>query len=193
MSISVRKGASASIEHTLIAQFNNLRQTVAKNSSQFHADITSLGTTGSAAGLATAASITSTLPANATDLPTSLALANALQSLSAMHAADAVNTLYHNAGSHLIADTTNAPTLAAIPAATTLVTAEAVANGLKAFWNAHFTQTGVHVGNDGTNTISAAAATDQGTTNTLLNAVKTAVVAHVASAPSGLGIRLIDP
>jgi len=179
----------------LAYQYNQLRQSIAKAGLFFHADVTSNATTGDAnypdgSGLK-AASAASTLPTNAVDLPTSLVLANALMGLAAIHAADAVTTGTSGAGAHLLPDTALAATLAAIPAATTLTTAEAVANGLKTFWNAHYTSAGVHVTNDATNTIAAAAATDQGTTDTLLNAIKTANVAHFASAPAGDSIALV--
>jgi hypothetical protein len=178
----------------LVFQYNKLRQTVAKAASLFHADVTSLGTTGdpmdpTGAG-PTAATITSGLPANASDLPTCQTLANALQTLLATHAADSVVTGTSGAGAHLIADATNAPTLAAIPVASNLATTQTLATGIKAFLNAHYTQAGVHVNNDGTNTIATANATDLATSIALLNACKTAVTAHIGSAPAGFSIAL---
>jgi hypothetical protein len=96
-----------------------------------------------------------------------------------------VSSLFGNAGAHLVADTTNAPTLAAIALATNLATTQTLANGIKVFLNAHYTQAGVHVNNDGTNTIATANATDLASSIALLNACKTAIVAHVASSPAG--------
>jgi hypothetical protein len=181
----------------LVYQVNLARQAAAKSGSFFHIDVTSLGTVGDpmvrdGSGLSAASAATG-LPANAADLPTSLVLANALMALSAVHAVDSVAAHASGAAAHLISDTALAATLAAIPAAVDLGTAETVANGLKTFWNAHFTSAGVHVTNDATNTIAAAAATTQGTTNTLLNAIKTAVVAHFVSAPAGDSILLTSP
>jgi len=181
----------------LVYQVNVLRQSAAKNGNFFHTDVTSNGTTGDPLlregnGLS-AASAASTLPTNAVDLPTSVALANALQALAARHAADSVAAHQSAAGAHLISDTALAVTLAAVPAAVLLPSVQTLANAEKTFWNAHFTSAGVHVTNDATNTIAAAAASDQPTSNTLLNAIKTAVVAHFVSAPAGDSIALTSP
>ena len=83
--------------------------------------------------------------------------------------------------------------LAALVVAVDQGTANTLLNGLKAAFNAHFTQAGVHVYNDGTNTISAASATNLATSETLANAIATAITAHFASAPTGESVAIVNP
>lgn len=123
-------------------------------------------------------------PTNAVDLPTSIALANALKFICLNHAADTC--------AHKAADTTNAPTLAAIANAVDLPSVILVANGLKAFANAHYTQAGVHINNDTFNTNATTAASDQSTSNTLLNALKGQLVLHIPHAPGGESVSLLQ-
>jgi hypothetical protein len=81
-------------------------------------------------------------------------------------------------GVHLVA---SAEEIAA-PEATDLTTAEALANELKADFNTHLTEAGVHVTNDVTNAVVAADATNQATLETLLAAIKAASNVHAAAA-----------
>jgi hypothetical protein len=73
-----------------------------------------------------------------------------------------------------------------------LVTALALANAIKAALNTHYAAANVHFTNDGTNTISAANATDQTSLNTLLNEIKTDLNAHFASAPAGTWLKIVS-
>lgn len=96
-----------------------------------------------------------------------------------------------HAGLIFHADTT-APD--ASPTAADLPTVLVMANNLKAEINLHLASAlvsttasatygqGVHLAADATNPIVAAAAVDQGTANTLLNAIKTALNAHFTQA-----------
>jgi hypothetical protein len=49
----------------------------------------------------------------------------------------------------------------------------------------------VHYTNDGTNTIAAATATDAATLQTMVNEIRTDLVAHMLSAPVGVYINLV--
>lgn len=81
---------------------------------------------------------------------------------------------------HTAANTTNAT---AAPKAANLATAITLANELKADFNAHRSQAGVHPNNDGTNAVAAADATNLASLLTLLNEIKANLNAHLASAP----------
>jgi len=82
------------------------------------------------------------------------------------------------AGAHAAA---SAEAIAA-PVATDLTTANTLANELKADFNTHLTEAGVHLNNDVTNAVTAADATTQGTLETLLADIKAMNNAHVAAA-----------
>lgn len=92
---------------------------------------------------------------------------------------------------HVAADSTNGALTAARPA-TSLATAYTLANEIKADFNAHLTQSGVHVNNDGTNSIAAADATTQNSLNTLLNELKADLNLHMANAVPGSSLRAIN-
>lgn len=121
--------------------------------------------------------------ADAASLDTSIELARALVERYAAHRAD---TLHHKA-----ADSTNtvATAKASIVDLTTVI---AAANQLKAALNAHASQSGVHVVNDASLSIATTDASDQGTANTLLNAIKTAMNAHFARAYATTSWRAIE-
>lgn len=124
-----------------------------------------------------------TFPANSSSLATSIALANFCKYVCLAHALDTC--------AHKVADTTNRATLFAISDAVDLASGILVGNGVKAFMNAHFTQAGVHVNNDSSNTVATANATDQTTLNTLLNVLKTNLGLHIAHAPGGECVLLV--
>lgn len=121
--------------------------------------------------------------ANATDLPTSLALVNELAQVYTNHIKDTL--------SHVIADTN---TLITTVAPVDLATAITMANDIKAKYNLHrAVSTTVHPGGaDSTNTIATANATDLTTLMALLNASKTALNAHIASGPTVKSMRLVS-
>jgi IS5 family transposase len=116
--------------------------------------------------------------ANASDLPTSIALVNELMGWYLFHLAD---TLAHKV----------AGTPPAMVKASDLATAITLANAIKADYGTHIASTTVNYAADATNTIAAANASDQGTLNTLLNELKTDMQAHAASGPSGKSVRLV--
>ncbi len=117
--------------------------------------------------------------AAATSLATSITLANQIFGVLNVHLTDDQV--------HLTTDFVNLPSLDGYMnvLAVDLPTVEVLLNAEKALFNAHLTQSGVHQINDVVNTVVAANATSQSTANTLANALKTAVNAHMASCPTG--------
>ena len=136
--------------------------------------------------------VTLTAPA-ATDLATSLALANQAKAVYTGGALGPFPGHRLDALAHLATDAVNA---IASPDATTLATALTLANELKADYNLHRTQAGVHYTNDATNVVTAAAAVDLATLVTLVNDVRTQLLAHwgAASAPTNVApsLRVVD-
>jgi hydroxymethylpyrimidine pyrophosphatase-like HAD family hydrolase len=108
--------------------------------------------------------------ANATDLATSITLANQLKAQANIHLASTGLS-----GLHLVA---SAETIAAADA-TDQATAITLANEIKADYNTHLTESGIHLVNDSTNTVAAADASDLATLQTLLNEIKTDYNAHI--------------
>lgn len=176
-----------SLAYALVSAFNTLHDGYAASVVQFHRDLTSTYT-GSDYTNPTSTVLTVTA-ASATNLATSITLVNNILGVFHSHCKDD--------SSHLIKDTVNDPQLdgysLVVTTGVTMTDTAAVVvnvNALKILFNAHLTQAGVHVNNDGTNTVSTAAATDLASAETLLNAMKTAVNAHMASGPSFGRIRL---
>jgi len=109
---------------------------------------------------------------NATDLPTALVLVNSLRALIVAHlASEGIEGAHRAASAETIAE----------PAATDQTSAEDLANELKADYNTHLTEAGVHVNNDSTNDVTSADATDLASLLTLVNEIKADYNAHVAS------------
>lgn len=123
--------------------------------------------------------------ATASDLATSLTLANQIRVVYLLHLENA-----RDGGvlQHKVADP--AP---ALTAATDLATAITLANAIKSDYNTHRASTTYHYNADSTNTITSSDATDQSSLNTLLNELKTDINAHMADAPSAPSIRLVSP
>lgn len=118
------------------------------------------------------------------------------------HFYDAPANSIVKAGAHVAQDAVNT---ALIGARDTFVAAGGVGgadqtatntfvNAIKSYFNAHLTQSGVHVTNDTTNTIGTADATNLATCEALVNVMRTKVNAHVAHAnPNYPQIRVIAP
>lgn len=111
--------------------------------------------------------------ADPTDTATAIPVVNSLREKIVSHLASEGQTGAHAAAS--------AEAIAA-PVSTDLATANTLANELKADFNTHLTEAGVHLNNDAVNTIAAADATDEGTLVTLVGAIKAANNTHVAVA-----------
>lgn len=118
--------------------------------------------------------------ANASNLATALTLVNEIVRVYQFHMAD---TLAHKV---------TGVALASYAEATDLASAMARANDVKAKYEVHRASTTFHYTADSTNAIVAADASDQSTLNTLLNELKTDLVAHLASGPTGKSLRLVD-
>ncbi len=127
--------------------------------------------------------------ANATDLASSILLANALKASYNAHCASACDA-GTGQGCHIAADATN-PT--AVADATDLTSVEALLNDLKSKYNAHRVLLASHATADATNISAAAAATDQATSNTLANDLKTQLNAHYAMAMAAHATLLVSP
>jgi len=147
---------------TLVAQIKMLAERTGAGSS-FHLD-------------AVATAITA---ANASDLATSLTLAEQIRGV--------YNTHLDSDAAHKIKDPKPA-----LSAATSLATAITLANAIKADYNTHRASTTYHYNADATNVVTSSDATDQSSLNTLLNEIKTDLNAHLASAPAGSLAQLID-
>jgi len=108
--------------------------------------------------------------ANSSDLPTVLVLANSLKALANTHLASALTQGAHAAAS--------AEAIVAVDA-TDQSTANTLLNEIKADYNTHLTESGVHLNDDSTNTVTAADASDLATSITLSNEIKADYNAHV--------------
>ncbi len=127
--------------------------------------------------------------ATAADLPTVIALANAIKASYNAHVASAVSATTGQ-GAHIAADATN-PT--AVADATDQTTANALLTDLKAKYNAHRVLTASHPVADATNTITSADATDLASSITLANELKTDINAHYAAALAADATNLVSP
>ncbi len=120
--------------------------------------------------------------ANASDLPTSLALGNVIIGFYIQHFADVP--------AHKVVDATSLP---AQGACVDLTTAIAAMTLVKATHATHIASTTQHYTADSTNTLLTATPTDQTSLNTFMNAAKTAINAHTAAGLAGYGFALTDP
>jgi len=176
MALKVPKSNGARALQAIVAEIARLR--VASVGSAFHACAAQSTNTDKDPPTVAALQVTA---ANATDLPTSLTLCNALIGFYRVHFADV--------SAHKIVDVTALP---AQGAAVDLATAQTAANLLKTSHGTHVASTTVNYTADATNVIAAANASDQGTLNTLLNELKTDINAHSAGALPGFHIELTD-
>lgn len=177
----VRKNVDA-VCRALVKQFNALHDLIDgyAQASLYHRDVTGVDSGSWDSPASVSLQVTA---ADASGLASSLLLANNLLSVARIHFADDE--------SHLLADTTNAITLVD-GYATTLELAQVAANHVRVKFLAHRTQGGVHVNNDNENVAITTPATDQTTTNNLLNSLKDKLNDHIASGPTVGRIKLID-
>ena len=120
---------------------------------------------------------------NAVDLASTVALGNQLLGVLNQHMFDDQ--------AHLVRDLVNQPNQdgyltvqANLDADSGLSEIIVNLNALKVLFNAHLTASGVHPNNDTVNSVATANATNLGTAQTLANALKTSVNAHMASVGS---------
>lgn len=155
----------------------------------FHGEKASVtGTIGSASAIRTYYAALNAA-ASATDLATTIIIANAAKNLYNAHRQSAIDATT-GLGAHVAADSTNATAAAD---ATDQSSANTLLNEIKTDLNAHLTQSGVHFTNDGTNSISSANATDLATSQTLANEIKTDLLAHVEAGFSAASMIEIGP
>jgi hypothetical protein len=117
--------------------------------------------------------------ANASDLATSLTLANEIKGIYEDHVKDDAKHKLPLAITTLVA-------------ASTLATGITLGNAIKTAYNIHRASTTYHYTADATNVVASADATDQSSLNTLLNEIKTDLNAHITSGPTGSLARLVD-
>ena len=127
--------------------------------------------------------------ADASDLPTVIALANAIKASYNLHIAS-VCSASTGQGAHLSVDAANAITSAN---ASDQATANTLLNELKTDYNVHRASAVFHHTADATNTISSANATDLGTSITLANELKTDINLHYAAAFASQALSLVAP
>ncbi len=129
--------------------------------------------------------------AASTDLATSIAAVNELAILYQYSAN--INGPFpghvNDTLAHPVLDTVNVLTA---PLATDLATAITLANQLYTAYNAHLTQSTIHINNDGTNTASSATATIQSELNTRIVDLKAKMNAHWADGLTGGSIRWVS-
>lgn len=176
MSIKIRKAQLAS-EPAVVAAINALID--ANLSTQIHRDKTSIPAGDSLNPSSTPLGV----DGYATGLASSIALANELKGVLAFHMADS--------SAHEVADSVNV-NFDGYALATNLSTVQLLANAMKVDYTAHLSQSGCHVNNDSTNTITAADATDQSTSNLLLNNIATKLEAHMADAGAVQRLIIVD-
>ncbi len=144
--------------------FNDLKKEVLAGITTYHMDATE---------------VVVTAP-DATDLATSIVLANNIRAVWVAHKADL-----------LALKTVDTATLTA-PEMTTLATGYTLANEIKGDYATHIASTTWHYAADVTNTIAASDATTQNTLNLLLNELKADLNLHMASAPTTASFRIVD-
>lgn len=158
-----------------------------------HADITSTQSGSYTAPVLTQLAVAAT----ASSLATSITAAEQIRVILLAHFADAGSSANLYGGAHKAADATNTAlisytTIPQLTSSATLAQVEALLNACKTAVNAHVGQSGVHFTNDGTNSVTAANATDQTTSNTLATGsggLKAFIVAHLAAASTSVTIQ----
>mgnify|MGYP000107702314 CR=1 FL=1 len=143
-----------------------------KSGSIFHADAsTAIGT------------------AAAADLPTVIALANAIKASYNLHIAS-VCSASTGQGAHLSVDAANGISSAD---ATDLASAQTLLNEIKTDYNVHRASAVFHHTADATNVIASANASDLGTSITLANELKTDINLHYAAAFASQALSIVNP
>jgi len=125
--------------------------------------------------------------AQAVDLPSSIALSNALAATYTAHIASACSPTTGQ-GAHLAADATNVITAST---AVDLASTETLLNNLKSVFNSHIAATANHMVADTTNTVATANASNQATANALANALQTAINAHTAAGFNHQALQIV--
>lgn len=180
MALDVR-ALDPAIARALVKSLNDFRDAVTENLTTFpHADTTSKQT--SIDFKAPSASALLVTAADASNLATLRTLCRDLWFVATAHFGDAV--------AHKAKDAAN--DFGDQPSATAaLVDLQTWLNDAKDALEAHFTESGVHFTNDATYSITSADASDQGSSNTLANELKSDLNLHIQFALPGSSINLV--
>lgn len=189
MALSTRKVTDALV-YALVASHNLQRKAIVDDLTTYpHYDKTA---TTNADYIAPVASTLQVTAANASDLATSRTLTQDIWLVATTHFADAIATSGANGGAHAAADSTAIASFGSDIADTAvLATIYGALNAYKAALNIHASQSGVHAHDDSALVISTTDASDQGTTNTLANAIKAALNTHISAAMAGPSIKIV--
>jgi hypothetical protein len=176
------------LAHTLVKINNDQNDAAALAAGKFHRDITGVPAAGDAYRNALPSTPSVVSAANASDLPSLITLNNQLVSVMRNHFGDDSAHKIANGAYQAVLDGYGAPLAASAPLATVIPSV----NAMKVVLNLHMPMTTLHLNADNTNTVSAANATDQASANTLANALKASLNAHMASGPTTTSrIRLL--
>lgn len=169
-------------------QYNALHEaTISTSTDGYHRDISGVVDTGDSFSNPISKSLQVTA-ASATTLPTVLLSALNIQAVLHMHFADAE--------AHLKADSVNVGldgyAIDNTSATTQQSSANLMLNAAKVVLNAHLTQSGVHRKSDTANSVATTDASNLATSETLANALKSAINAHIVSGPTVGRVHLLD-
>lgn len=179
--MEIRKGTNG-VEQALAFQLNALRDAMV--GSNVHAQVTPSGPP-AADVTATVAALAITAAAPTTEA-TRVALANDIKRV--------LNAHYADMSAHKSVQSAAITTADAV-VGDSYVKAFALANACKTSFNTggHINTSNVHHNNDGTNTITAAAATDTTTLDALLTELKSDINAHILLGLAGQHVVLVAP
>ncbi len=170
MAIDTRSAMDCMVYALVAAHNASQKEIVDELTSFIHSDVTSY-TTGDYKSPVTNPLTVSATPA--ADLDAVISKANFAKAYYNTHIVDAL--------AHKAADT--ASHLVTAADASDQGTADTLLNSIKAKYNVHRTQSGVHYVNDSTNVVTAPDATDLGTSKTLVDDIGTQLNAHLLAAP----------
>ena len=189
MAIMTRKVTDALV-YALVTSHNLQRKaTVDALTSYPHYDATATTNVDYMAPVASALQVTA---ATASSLATSRTLTRDIWLVATTHFADAIADSGANGGAHLAADATAIAAFGDnIATDADLAAIQAALNAYKAALNVHASESGVHAHDDGALVIATTDASDQGTANTLANAIKAALNTHITAAMAGPSIKIV--
>jgi len=197
MALEIRKLTDALVIGNTLGLNLKIRADASALYSYPHADVTSTSGGNFQAPTTTPVVVAGT----AIDLPSTITAAEQARTALYKHFMDGQSATTLWAGAHKAADTVNAAlisfaTIALVSSTTgTLAQVIVLLTALKAASNAHVSQSGVHFTNDGTNSVTASAAVDLPTSETLATGtggLKAFVAAHVQFAGAAMTVKPIS-
>lgn len=189
MALTTRKVTDALV-YALVASHNLQRKAIVDDLTTYpHYDKTATTNTDYIAPVASTLQVTA---ATASSLATSRTLTQDIWAVATTHFADAIASSGANGGAHAVADSTAIASFGSKIADTAvLATIYGALNAYKAALNVHASQSGVHSHDDASLVIATADATDQNSTNTLANAIASALNTHISAAMAGPSIKIV--